>query len=198
MYTLFTDKPELFKCNIDLEGASISDTFARLVIESKNINLLFEGQVTSDGACTIQIPKLKDYLKDVTDGVMKLEVIAEDTYFSPWQDSFKLKPSKKVTVEVAGSKEELIKESKPKVSVAVAQEKTSRVVETKQPVKKAKPSTDKHGLVIARLLERRGVTLANIDKKSGVLNRLLETYLTNYEVETAQDQLLSEILNNLK
>jgi len=198
MYTLYTDKPELFKCNIDLEGASISDTKARLVIESKDINLLFEGEISSDGSCAIKIPKLKDYLKENKDGIMKLEVIAEDTFFSPWEDTFNLKASKKVTVEVTSSREELIKESRPTINVEVAKKSTKKLVENKKEVKKAKPLTDKHGVVIAKLFERKGVNLKNINNKSDVVNVILEKYLSTYDVKTKPDQLLNEILLNLK
>jgi len=201
MYTLYTDKPELFKCNIDLEGASISDTKARLVIESKDISLLFEGEISSDGSCAIKIPKLKDYLKENKDGIMKLEVIAEDTFFSPWEDTFNLKASKKVTVEVTSSREELIKESRPTISVEVAKKPKTpakKLVENKKEIKKAKPLTEKHGVVIAKLFERKGVNLKNINKKSEVVNKILETYLRTYDIKVKPDQLLNEILLNLK
>jgi hypothetical protein len=41
MYKLFTDKTELFECNVKLEGASLKNSQARLIIESEEINLLF-------------------------------------------------------------------------------------------------------------------------------------------------------------
>ena len=41
MYKLFTDKKENFECKIELEGASLDDAVARLVVESKKLNLLF-------------------------------------------------------------------------------------------------------------------------------------------------------------
>lgn len=200
MYTLFTDKPELFKCNIDIDGASLTDTSARLVLESKDINLLFEGNISTDGTCTIEIPKLKDYLKDNKDGVMKLEVIAEDTFFSPWEDSFKLKASKKVAVEVTSNREDLIKESKPTINVEVVkkEKKTTKKIVEKKEIKKAKPLTEKHGVVIAKLLERKGITLSNFKSKTETFNKILETYLKTYDIKVKPDHLLNEILNNLK
>ena len=41
MYKLFTDKSEVFKCNIKLEGASLKNSSARLIIESEDVNLMF-------------------------------------------------------------------------------------------------------------------------------------------------------------
>ena len=59
MYKLFTDKPEVFECNIKLEGASLKNSSARLIIESEDVNLMFEGTINKDGKCSIPIKKLK-------------------------------------------------------------------------------------------------------------------------------------------
>lgn len=198
MYTLFTDKAENFECNIDIEGASISDTQARLVLESKNINLLFEGSVDANGRCSIVIPKLKDYLKESKEGTMRLEVIAEDTFFSPWEDSFELKASKKVQVEVLSNKEDLIKEGKPSIKVSMPAKK----VEEKKPIQEKvvqtkKPKVDNHGVIIAKLLERRGITLNNVAKNSNKVNTVLEKYFKTYNVKVQYDELINEILNHL-
>ena len=54
-------------------------------------------------------------------GKIKLEVIAENTVFVPWEDDFKVKMSKKVTVQVPNSHKketpQSIKESKVSVRV---------------------------------------------------------------------------------
>ncbi len=86
MYKLFTDKPELFECNIKIEGASLKNSQARLIIETEDLSLLFNGTINKDGKCTIPVKKLKGLLEDNTEGQIKLEVIAEDTYFTPWID----------------------------------------------------------------------------------------------------------------
>ena len=200
MYTLFTDKAENFECNIDIEGASISDTQARLVLESKNINLLFEGSVDANGRCSIVIPKLKDYLKESKEGNMRLEVIAEDTFFSPWEDSFELKASKKVQVEVLSNKDELLKENKPSIKVTMpTKEKVEKkpIQEKKTVTQKAKPLTSKHGAVLAKLLERKGITLSNIAKNPTKVNLVLEKYFKTYDVKVTYDKLINEILNHL-
>ena len=43
MYKLFTDKTELFECSISLQGASLKKSKARLVIETPEYSLLFNG-----------------------------------------------------------------------------------------------------------------------------------------------------------
>ena len=62
MYKLFTDKSELFECSINLEGASLNQSIARILIESEDYNLVFNGKIDSNGKCQIPIKKLKDIL----------------------------------------------------------------------------------------------------------------------------------------
>ena len=40
MYKLFTDKSELFECNIKLQGASLNKSKARLVVETQDYSLM--------------------------------------------------------------------------------------------------------------------------------------------------------------
>ena len=44
MYKLFTDKSELFECYIKIEGASLSNSKARLVVETNEYSLMFNGK----------------------------------------------------------------------------------------------------------------------------------------------------------
>jgi hypothetical protein len=100
MYKLFTDKSELFECDIKLEGASLSKSKARLVVETPDYSLLFNGTISKSGKCEIPIRKLKGLIDENTSGNIRLEVIAEDTFFTPWESDFEVDASKKVTVEV--------------------------------------------------------------------------------------------------
>ena len=104
MYKLFTDKSELFECDIKLEGASLSKSKARLVVETSDYSLLFNGNISSKGKCEIPIRKLKGLIDENTTGNIRLEVIAEDTYFTPWESDFEVDASKIVTVEVKNEK----------------------------------------------------------------------------------------------
>ena len=122
MYKLFTDKTEVFECKIQLEGASIKNSQARLLIESENLSLVFKGEISSDGKCKIPIKKLKGLLDENTQGNVKLEVIAEDTYFTPWKSDFIVDSSRKVTVEVKSDDAEVIKDNTPKIQITGIQE----------------------------------------------------------------------------
>lgn len=94
LYKLYKDKDEEFNCNITVEGSSIDDTYVRLVLETENWNLLFNGELIN-GKCIIPIKRL-NILKENEIGNIKLEVITEGNVFVPWEDKFIVKMSKKV------------------------------------------------------------------------------------------------------
>jgi hypothetical protein len=48
MYKLFTDKAELFECDIKIEGASLSNSTARLVVETSEYSLMVQYQLTEN------------------------------------------------------------------------------------------------------------------------------------------------------
>ena len=116
MYTLYSDKKNIFECDIQLEGASLNQAFARVIVEGNDLNLVFNGNINNDGNCRIEMPKL-NMLKE--GGEMKLEVIADDMYFNPWNSDFELKKSKNITVEVKQPTNQIIKENKAKVNVKI-------------------------------------------------------------------------------
>ena len=141
MYTLYSDKKNIFECDIQLEGASLSQAFARVIIEGDDLNLVFNGTITNDGYCKIEMPKLNVMEGN---GNMKLEVIADDMYFNPWDSSYELKKSKSIKVEVRQPTQDVITETKAKVKVNVVNEQkevkppTKRVVKTKKTIKESK------------------------------------------------------------
>lgn len=192
MYTLYTDKVENFKCSIDLEGASLDDTKVRLVLENSKLNLLYEGEVDSSGNCTIPISKLKNVLKEGTEGTMKLEVIAEDTFFSPWEDDFKVATNKKVTVEVLSNSKETIKESKVKVKVDY-KKPTKKVV--KESTKKTKKIQD-HSSIVSKVLERKGINKENITENIDSVSKILHKYTKLYNIDN-QNDLLVKVLSKI-
>ena len=130
MYTLYSDKQNIFECDIQLEGASLSQAFARVILEGKDLNLIFNGEINSDGNCRINLPKLS-MIKE--GGEMKLEVIADDMYFNPWNTEFDIKKSKNITVEVKEPSSKIIKENKAKVNVKINNE--TPVIQKKKVVK---------------------------------------------------------------
>ena len=183
MYTLFTDKTELFECNIKLEGASLKNSQARLIIESEDLNLLFKGQITSDGKCIIPIKKLKGLLEGSTKGEIKLEVIADDTYFTPWKSEFIVEASKKLTVEVKSQDADLIIESAPKVQVSGIKETESTI----------DPITE-HIVKLVKLLIKEDINLNNLSIKKDKVNNIIATYTKDNPI---QENHLPEIIEGI-
>ena len=99
-YKLYIDKKENFECQLKLEGASLKDAKSRMIVESGDFNLMFDGTIDNSGKCVVPISRLKGLLREGTKGTMKLEVIAEDTYFQPWESKFTVDTKQKLTVEV--------------------------------------------------------------------------------------------------
>ena len=128
-YKLYTDKQETFECDLFLEGADLKQSSARLIVESKDLTLMFKGEIDDKGNCKVPIKKLKGLMGENTTGDIKLEVIAEDTLIEPWQSDFVVSTSKKVTVEVKSQKTKpQIKEStKPQVKVKSVKNYTNPV-----------------------------------------------------------------------
>jgi len=169
MYKLFTDKSELFECDIKLEGASLSKSKARLVVETQDYSLLFNGDINSSGKCEIPIRKLKGLIDENTSGNIRLEVIAEDTFFTPWESDFEVDASKKVTVEVKSqTTKKPILETKVKVKV-----------------KNEKPTiTEKdHVINLFKLLIKEDINVDNISFKRNELNNIVATYLKENTVK---------------
>ena len=169
MYKLFTDKSELFECDIKLEGASLSKSKARLVVETSDYSLLFKGKINSNGKCEIPIRKLKGLIDENTTGNIRLEVLAEDTFFTPWESDFEVDESKKVTVEVKSqSTKKPIVEAKVNVKV-----------------KNKKPTiTEKqHVINLFKLLIKEDINVDNISFKRNELNNIVATYLQENTVK---------------
>jgi hypothetical protein len=179
MYKLFTDKTEVFECNIKLEGASLKNSQARLVIESEDVNLMFEGTINKDGKCSIPIKKLKGLLEDSTSGQIKLEVIAEDTYFTPWKSEFVVEASRKVTVEVKSNDAEIIKENTPKIQISGIEE--------------VDPVTE-HIIRLVKMLVKEDINLKNLTVKKDKLNNIVGTYLQENKIE---QEVVQEIINGI-
>lgn len=119
-YPLYRDKNENFSCDINVEGAKLSETSARLIIETAEWTLMFEGEIDKKGKCVIPIKKL-NLFNENTIGKVKLEVNAEGNVFVPWISDCKIKNSKTVSIKMNETKTTSKKPafSKPGVSVNI-------------------------------------------------------------------------------
>ena len=103
-YSIFKDKTNDFKFEIFPEGdAKKASLKGRIIIESEDWSLVFNGDIDKKGICTIPIKKI-DILQEGTIGKIRVEVIADDSIFVPWEDEFKVKVSKKVSIKMNETK----------------------------------------------------------------------------------------------
>ena len=109
MYKLYTDKIENFEAKIKLEGASLKKSKARLVVEADGFDVMFKGKISDSGKVKIPVKRLRGLIDENTKGSIRLEVIAEDTYFIPWESEFEVQASKKVTVEIKSQNKKIVK-----------------------------------------------------------------------------------------
>ena len=183
MYKLFTDKTEIFECDINISGASLMNTKARLIVETPDLNLLFKGDVDSKGKCTVPIKRLRGLIDESSQGNIRLEVIAEDTYFTPWRSNFEIEASKKVTVEVKSqSSKPLLKE-------------TVKVKNVKQQV--TQKETD-HIVNIMKLLVRENINMKNLSIKKDRLNKVIATYCKHKPItENKKSEVIQGVLKQL-
>ena len=176
MYKLFTDKSELFECDIKLQGASLKKSKARLVVETQDYSLMFNGSISNSGKCEIPIRKLKGLIDEDTTGNIRLEVIAEDTFFTPWETDFEVETSKKVTVEV-------------------------KTQTTKKPIVEAKVTItnteQQHVINLLKLLVKENINIKNISYKRNKLNNVVATYLKENTIKNTE-KIIDGVLKRLQ
>ena len=167
---LYTDKSEIFECNVSLEGASIKNSKLRAILKFDDKNLMVEGKINSNGKGKIVFPKLKNISEEGEVGKMELEVIAEDAYFQPYKEVFKVETSKKATVEVLNKKS-----LKPKI-----------VVEKITPEKE-----------LLNLLKELGITKKTLIENKSRLSKVLYNYYKETNINEGFDKFLQKVLKKL-
>ena len=178
-YKLYTDKKEVFECKIFLEGASLKKATSRIVVETEYLNLMFEGTIDKDGICKVPIKKLKGLLDESDKGKIKLEVIAEDTYFSPWESDFIVDTAKRIKVEIKEQNTPTIKKTKPKMIIK----------EVKHPFN----PVDK----VVNVLSKRGVGVTTIYEGKKTMIPLLKEYSVKTGYKKGVKNFIKEVIQKL-
>ena len=170
---LYTDKTELFECNVALEGAAISDSKLRAILKFDDKNLMVEGTIDSNGKGRISLPKLKNISKDGEAGIMELEVIADDAYFQPYEEPFSVLTSKKAKVESVKTKS-----MKPKIMI----EKINK--------------SNEHNEFI-NLLKEMGVTKKKIVNNKKSFRSILYTYYREANLNEKFDSFYNMVIGRM-
>ena len=182
MYKLYTDKQETFECDLFLEGADLKQSSARLIVESKDLTLMFKGAIDEKGNCKVPIKKLKGLMNENTTGDIKLEVIAEDTLIEPWQSDFIVDTAKKVTVEVKSQKEE-----KPQIK-----ESTKPMVKIKSVKNYVNPINE----MVNTLIEN-NITINKVLQNKKKIATILNNYANTINYQGGTQKFIKEVINKL-
>ena len=177
MYKLYTDKIENFEAKIKLEGASLKKSKARLVIESEDFDLMFKGTISESGIVKVPVKRLRGLLDESTKGNIKLEIIAEDTYFTPWESTFQVEASRKVTVEIKSqtSSDSINEASK------TSQHKVEILSQTKPTL-----SEKQHVINILKMLIKENINIKNLSIKKNKLNNIVAEYIQENTITKGQ------------
>tara|TARA_Y100000593_G_scaffold6593_1_gene12553 strand:+ start:2280 stop:2828 length:549 start_codon:yes stop_codon:yes gene_type:complete len=177
-YKLYTDRKENFECKIYLKGASLQQAKSRIVIEGRDVNLIYYGSIDKDGKCSIPIGRLNRLLDEGDKGNIKLEVIAEDTYFVPWKSNFIVEASKEMKVTV---------------------KEQSKVYESKKPqviVKEVKHSFNAINS-ITKTLNEQGVTQQKIIQNKQKIAPILNEYMNKVGYKKGFKNFIKEVVTKL-
>lgn len=198
-YILRADDTELFEAKIKITGASLNESFARLLIESQDWNLVFKGDISKDGTVQIPIKKLKRILPEGTVGKMKLEVVADDAYFVPWESDFEVIVSKEVVAEVK-QQQPILKPGKPKVEV----------LESKQPAqapkkvvkKKAEKLSENRKIYLKEFMKElvsAKITISNLNENHEKVNKITTSLLKKHKLnESTTNWIIEQTLKLLE
>ena len=172
MYIITLDTAKNFECTLKIQGASLNKSKVNLVIESNDMDIRCRGTITEKGKVSIPVKKLKGILEENSKGKMYLEVIAEDSYFTPYKTDYITELSKKVNVKENG-----------------------KITEVNQTV--IADVTTNHPENIINILKENNVDIFNISHKSKS-TQLIQSYIVKNNIKKEEyNKLMEQILSQL-
>ena len=189
MYTIQLDQTKNFECNLKIQGASLKKSKINMIIEGDAFDIKLKGTIDSDGQVTIPVKKLKGILDENVKGNMFLEVIAEDTYFTPYETEYVTEVSRKVEVtSINGKSKETLTESegikvtdsKPKVTISDIKNDDTLLIK-------------EHANRINKNIIRSNLNIFKKEDKIKVI-KTIQNYLTENKVENSlYDKIMTEL-----
>jgi hypothetical protein len=188
MYNLYLDDPKSIKCVAEIAGADASNAKARLLIETKNRCLYFNGKINSNGEVEIPMNSLKGVLNEDIKGKMLIELIVDDMLFTPWESAFTTKMKRKVALSV---NESVLEKAKP---MALPKPQVKLTVDG---------YTDKeHAINIIKHLKENQITPNNINKNKNKLKNIINIYVNKHtlnesSIVNVQNYVLDYLVKNI-
>ena len=180
-YILYTDRAEDFTAEVDVKNASLTNSTSRIILETSDISYVFNGKIR-DGKCIIPIRKMKGMLAEGVKGTMKLEIIVEDVYFSPWSSPFVVDTEKQISVKV----------------MEQVSKKPSVVIKEVIIPKKKQSLTEKAENDLKKLLSENKITKLNVRKEKKTTKNIFNTYFETHEsLKEQKHTILKNVLKTL-
>jgi hypothetical protein len=194
-YKLYTDKVNKFQCSIQVEGTSLEKSQARVILEiNDEMAYLFNGKIFENVVCEFELPKLNGILNEGDKGLLKLEVIADDVHFEPWNSEFVVGADKKVNVVV----QEQAVSDKPKI---VMNEISLTRVEDKPKMENKKPQPVQENKKVIKKPTENSRYLSKEDLLRKLLNKKTPIYAMSIMCEQNYrdlEQFYDFVLNDLQ
>ena len=172
MYIITLDTAKNFECTLKIQGASLNKSKVNLVIESNDMDIRCRGTITEKGKVNIPVKKLKGILEENSKGKMYLEVIAEDSYFTPYKTDYITELSKKVNLK-----------------------ENVKITEVNQTV--IANVTTNHPENIINILKENNVDIFKISHKSKS-TQLIQSYIGKHNIKKEEyNKLMEQILSQL-
>jgi hypothetical protein len=101
MITIKEHEDKHFSFKLEVKGADLSKTNARIIFEGKNNNSFFPVMINEHGICEHSV-EYKD-INSLKEGKVYLEVVADNVYFRPWEDTYKIETPKILNINLTES-----------------------------------------------------------------------------------------------
>jgi hypothetical protein len=98
MITIKEHENKHFSFKLEVNGADLKNTSARLIFEGKTKNHLFPVNINNTGLCEYQV--MFNDINTLKEGKVYLEVLANDTYFKPWEDTYRIETTPKPIIRL--------------------------------------------------------------------------------------------------
>ncbi len=121
MITFKSDSPKKMKFNIGVTGVDPAALISKFTLISENVSVSFPAKMIANDI-VVEIPALEKAV-DIFEGNIsaKLEIIAGDTYITPWEDTVKIDQVVKVEATII-EMEEIEKKLKPEIKASIIAE----------------------------------------------------------------------------
>ena len=178
-----------FNFNIEVKGAEVKSTSARLVFEGQGTSKMFPVNIDDDGIFRHAVKYSE--IRDLREGKVYLEVLADKNYFKPWEDRYV------VLGAYSPIKESTQKETAKPVEKKIIKESIQPIVD-----EKLKPTYKELRKEYKSFLKKKGVsfldgdTPQNVQIKRRVLSLMEQKYgkMVKLELQKLNSIKIDELL----